>query len=89
MKKKGIQDKVSDTLGIPRDIISDIPRVVITGDGDIHIEGFLGISEYSTERISIKAKKQVIVFFGENLGIEEITDEYINLKGKVRKVEYM
>ena len=87
--KKRFAEKLSDSMGIPRDIISDIPKVVLIGEGDIHIEGFLGLGEYSTERITVKAKKQLIVFTGENLIIDEICEEYINLKGTVKKVEYM
>lgn len=88
MKKK-IADRISDTLEIPRDIIANMPRVVITGNGMVHIEGFSGIEEYESERITVRVKEGMVSVAGAGLSIDEITEEYINLKGVVKTVEFM
>lgn len=89
MKKLRISDKISDTMGIPRDVISDVSRIVIMGNGIVHIEGFRGIAEYESGKISVKVKDGICTVSGEELSVAEITEEYINLKGKVKTVEFM
>lgn len=89
MKKKRITDKISDSLEIPRDILADMQKIVITGNGVVYIQGFLGVEEYSIERITVRVKGGMCSVLGENLRIDEITDEYINLKGVVKSVEFM
>lgn len=88
MKKTRLADKISDTLGIPRDIISNVSRIVIMGDGIVHIEGFSGLLEYNSEKISIRVRDGICTIVGENLTVDSISAEYIDLKGKVRTVEF-
>ena len=89
MKKEQISNRISDSLGIPRDIIADMGKIIITGNGAVHIEGFSGIDEYSEERISIRVKNGMFIIEGKSLSIDEITEEYINLKGMVKSVEFV
>lgn len=89
MKKKNTANAVSDFLEISRDILVNIPRIVITGNGVINIEGFLGIEEYMPERTVIKTKSGLVVISSDNLMIDEICEEYIMLKGDIKSVEFM
>ena len=88
MKKK-LVDKISDSWEIPREILSNVQKIVITGNGMIHIEGFSGIAELGDERITIKVKNGSVKIFGTELCVDEITEEYIELKGVVKSVEFM
>ena len=66
MKKK-LVDKISDSWEIPREILSNVQKIVITGNGMIHIEGFSGIAELGDERITIKVKNGSVKIFGTEL----------------------
>ncbi len=89
MKKEKALEKISDSFGIPREIIGNIPKIVITGEGLVHIEGFRGLEEYTDEVISVKFSGGVFSVKGEKLNICEITDEYIDVCGIVKSVEFM
>ena len=88
MKKK-LVDKISDSWEIPREILSNVQKIVITGNGIVHVEGFLGIIELCDERIIVKVKNGSVKIFGTDLSVSEITNEYIDLKGVVKSVEIM
>ncbi len=86
---KRIAEKISKTLEIPEDSISNVSRVVAVGRRSVHIEGFCAIEEYSEEKMRLKLKNGSLAVFGENIVIDEITDEYINLSGLFKSVEFM
>lgn len=86
---KRIAEKISKTLEIPEDSISNVSRVVAVGKSSVHIEGFCTIEEYSEEKMRLKLKNGSLSVFGENIVIDEITDEYINLSGVFKSVEFM
>lgn len=86
---KRIAEKISKTLEIPEDSISNVSRVVAVGKSSVHIEGFCAIEEYSEEKMRLKLKNGSLAVFGENIVIDEITDEYINLSGVFKSVEFM
>ena len=88
MRKK-LVDKISDSWEIPREILSNVQKIVLTGNGMVFIEGFSGIRELLDERIVVKVKNGLVGIFGKDLCVSEITEEYIELKGVVKSVEFM
>lgn len=89
MNKRKLIDSVSDRLEIPRDVIGNVPRITITGNGVIHIEGFLGIFQYDEQKTVIKVADGMVSVSGENIKISEITEEFIVLKGEIKTIEFM
>ncbi len=89
MKRNKLADLIADSLEISRDIVSEQPRLVITGGGVITIEGFLGLAEYTEEKTVVKTKVGVVVIAGCGLRIDEITEERIVLKGEVESVNLL
>ena len=53
--------RVSKFLEIPREVISNIPKITITGFNEIMIENFKGIIEYEDyfARISTENRKNI------------------------------
>lgn len=88
-KRKRLSERISDLLEIPGDVITDTERIVIVGNRNVNIEGFRGIDEYSDEKIAVRIKGGVFSVSGEELTVEEITDERIRLKGYIKSVEFM
>ena len=76
MRKKRITDKISDSLDIPRDVLANMEKIVITGNGVVHIESFLGIEEYVENNISVRVKGGICRVAGESLRIDEITEDW-------------
>lgn len=87
--KKRISDRISDSLEIPREILSNEQKIIITGNAMMRVEGVLGIEEYSNEKISLRVKRGICSVSGTELNIDAITEEYVILKGMVKSVEFM
>lgn len=86
---KRIAEKLSKSFEIPEDCISDVSRIVAVGRSSMHIEGFFGIEEYSEDKMRLKLKNGSVNIFGTNIVIDEITDEYINISGTFKSVEFV
>lgn len=89
MKENKIANRISDGLEISRDILAAMPKVVITGNGVITVEGFLGLVEYTEDKTTVKSKSGAVMIVGAELCIDEITEERITLKGKIDTVKFL
>lgn len=90
MKKiNDIKLRISDTLGLPKDVICDIPNITIVGNNEINIENHKGIIEYSNEILRINSGIGIIKVTGENLKINEISYEEVLLTGTIKMIEFI
>ncbi len=86
MDKKILQiSKLSD---IPPEIISNIPKILITGNYTLSIENHKGIVFYSENSIIINFKKGKLNIEGNNINIDLINNEVIMLKGNIEQVKF-
>ncbi len=86
--KKSISEAVSDAWGAPKDVIMNLPRLTISGDREIYIEGHKGIIEYTVSRIRVSTAMGIISVSGKNLNIAVIRPEDILVNGVFTKIEY-
>lgn len=63
--------------------------IEITGNRYAIIEGAGSILEYDDSFIKIKVKNQVIEFWGQRLTIEFLSQDSMEIKGKIERIEYM
>lgn len=85
MRKK-IKQQLSDVLEIPDDIMLDLPKITIVGDGQVSIENHKGIISYSTECIKISVSTGEVEVKGKELVLRNILPEAINIEGKIKSV---
>ncbi len=87
-RPRGWRDVVADRLELPKDIVLDLPRLVILGDLQVVIENHRGIMEYTPERIIIAVNKGRLRIEGEELTIGSIQEEQITVTGSLRLVAF-
>ena len=80
-------NKVSKFLEIPREIISDVPKITVTGFDEILIENFKGILEYEDFFARISTSIGNININGFNLKLKEMTDDDIMVLGKIDSID--
>ena len=80
--------RVSKFLEIPREIISDIPKITITGFDEIFIENFKGILEYEDFFARISTGIGIININGFNLKLNQMTDNDIFVSGKIENIDF-
>ena len=89
LKKRQIINNISDRLEIPRDVIGNEARITMIGRGVVFIEGFLGIFQYDEKKTIVRVPKGMVAISGEGIFISGITEEFIELKGDIKTIEFM
>ena len=80
--------KVSKFLEIPREFISNVPKITITGFDEILIENFKGILEYEDFFTRISTELGNININGFNLKLNQMTDNDIIVSGKIENIDF-
>ena len=88
MKKKSrLSTKINSLLEMPREVSETTPKVTIISFDEMLIENYKGILEYEEFYIKIKTTIGTININGFNLGLEQVTEDDISVKGKIESIE--
>lgn len=85
--KKNNYNKLDKILELPKEVCSNVPKMIITGFDEIIIENFKGILEYEDFFVQINTHIGIININGYNLLLENMTDDDIKVKGKIESVD--
>lgn len=85
--KKSTYNKFDKLLELPKEVCSNIPKVIITGFDEIIIENFKGILEYEEYFVRINTHIGIININGYNLSLENMTDDDIKVNGKIESID--
>lgn len=83
-----IKEGLAEKLDLPRDIVLNIPKIIITGDNEIIIENHKGIISFDSSEIKINSKVGTITLDGVNLEILFIGGNTITISGKFKSLIY-
>jgi len=78
---------ISEALELPKDLILDLPKIVIIGNIQINISNHKGIIEYTQEVLRVNSNIGIIKISGTNMELKTILSEEIIVKGNIEKVE--
>ena len=85
--KKNNYNKIDKILELPKEVCSNVPKVIITGFDEIIIENFKGILEYEEFFVRINTHIGIININGYGLKLENMTDEDIKVKGTIESLD--
>ncbi len=80
-------DKIGELLEFPREIISNVPKITITGFDEIMIENFKSILEYEDFFVRIKTSIGNININGFNLKLNQINKDDISVSGIIENID--
>lgn len=80
--------KINKYLEIPREVISNIPKITITGFDEILIENFIGILEYENFFVRISTELGNININGFNLTLNQMADSDVLVSGKIENIDF-
>lgn len=86
-KNNRISNKINSLLEMPREVSETTPKVTIISFDEMLIENYKGILEYEEFYIKIKVAIGTININGFNLGLEQVTEDDISVKGKIESIE--
>lgn len=88
-KKEKRAEKIAEALDLPLDILCDIPRSELMGNSQLNIENIRGVLDYTENSIKINTTVGIIKIEGDELFIDNISDENIFIKGRIVRMEFM
>ena len=85
----GIREQVTSLLSLPKEVMLNLPQVILTGREEAVVENYKNIIEYSDTLIRINTSSGIIKFEGNGLMLKQITSESITISGSITKIEHM
>ena len=85
--RKTRKNRFNDILEFPKEIGSNQPRITMSGFNRLLIENYKGILEYEEFYIKVKTAIGNINISGFNLGLEQVTQDDISVKGKIEGID--
>ena len=86
--KKG-KEVLVEKLELPKDVILDIPKIIVMGRNEITIENHKGIQIFEKNKIKINTNMAPIEIKGNNFEIIYIAGNTITIKGYFDSIEYV
>lgn len=87
-KKKMRASRINEILEMPREIVSNEPKITIVGFEEILIENYKSILEYEEFYVKINTYIGVININGFNLRLKEMTGDDIMVLGKIDSLDF-
>ena len=85
--KKRKYNKIDRILEMPKEICTEIPKIIITGFEEMIIENYKGILEYEEFFVKINTHIGIININGYNLNLENMTNDDIKITGKIESFD--
>lgn len=86
--KMDLREKFTEMLELPKEIVLNMPKLTMLGNGDLIIENYKGILEYDDGIIRINTTSGTIKVSGQDIYIKEITAENIMVYGNIASLEF-
>jgi len=84
-----IKEKLTSALALPKEIALNLAVVTIMGQGEIAVENYKNLLEFSETKIRIRTQNQVISIEGERLMLQQITTENLTIIGRITTISYI
>lgn len=87
-RKKRLQQQFANFLDIPRDIMMDLPKIVLVGDVQLFIENHRGIIVYTSTQVRVSTSIGELEVNGLDLTLRNILPDEISVEGRITSVAY-
>ena len=88
MNKKSYKRKIDTLLELPREVISNEPKITIVGFEEMIIENYKNILEYEDYYIKLNTHIGAVNINGFNLKLIQMTEDDIKIIGKIDSIDF-
>lgn len=88
-KQPKLLQSITGALDLPKELVFNLPGIIMTSNEEIYIENYRGIVSYSENEIQLNTSKMPIKISGSRLGISRIAAEEITVRGKIKSLEFL
>ena len=83
MRKRHIEEILSDKFDIPLEVIASVPNAQFVGNSQLSIDGCIGIKKYEPDEIVIRAKDYMITVSGSSLSMLTFSQGRVSVRGLI------
>ena len=83
------KEVLSEKLDLPKDVLLDVPKIIVTGRNEVTIENHKGIMVFERDKIKINTNMSPIEIKGSDFEILYIAASTISIKGYFNSIEYV
>ena len=83
-----IKEKLTAAMSLPKEIALDLPVITATGRGELTVENFKNLTEFTETEIRIRTKDGTITVAGEGLTLKQVTTEMLHISGRIGGFRY-
>ena len=87
--RQKLREKFTEMLELPKEIVLNMPKLTMLGNGDLIIENYKGIVEYDKDVVRVNTTAGIIRVKGVGIYIKEITAENIMIYGNSLSLEFL
>lgn len=80
-------NRLNEMLDMPKEVVSNVPKLTITGFQELLVENYKGILEYKDFFVRVNTHIGIVNINGLGLTLEHMNDENIIIKGKIESIE--
>ena len=82
-----LTETLTGRLNLPKEVLEDVPRLTLTGSGQVLVENHKGLLSYSEELIEIGCGRLHLRVRGSDLLLRAMDREELLIHGKIIAVE--
>ncbi len=86
--RENVKSNIVESLELPRDIFYGAVIVTAMGRGEVLVENYRGIIEYTQEKIRLQTKTCQVTIQGKRLVVEYYTNEEMKITGCIQGILY-
>lgn len=88
-QKPGTREKLAGALELPKEILLNIPKIILLGNKSVVVENYKGILLFEDDTIKINTNSGILGVSGRKLKITEINADDLLVEGKIKSIEFM
>ena len=86
--KENVKTNIVESLELPIDIMYGAVIITAMGRGQVLVENYKGIIEYTQEKIRLQTKTCQVTIQGKRLVVEYYTNEEMKITGYIQGILY-
>ena len=83
-----MREKMTNLLSLPKEVALNLPLILATGRGEVNIENYKNIIEFTDTKVRINTTAGVLTIEGSGLSLKQITTEHILITGTISKMNW-
>lgn len=87
-KLRGVKQKVADGFDLPKEVVTDVPKISVIGNNEVTIENHKGILSFDNDKMKVKTRLGNLVIEGKGIEILFIGGSTITISGLFKSLRY-